>query len=206
MTQCGGDELTVEISVTTDNYPLETSWTLSSSNGITETSQEYQSPLTQYVSNFCLDPDQCHTFTIFDSWGDGLIGVDGGDFSLFVDNAILLSNPNESWSSLFVDFGTCNTSTTNPPTDYPTDYPTVNVPPPTAPTPTPPVVDRRCNKNWQRRFTLYLKTDFYGAETSFKVFRRNAKGKFNKKVFTKSGFDSDKEYTRTKCLGKNSAQ
>lgn len=188
--------MTVEISVTTDDYPYETSWILSSSNGITETSQEYQSPQTQYVSNFCLDPDLCHTFTISDSWGDGIYFP--GDFSLSVDNAIIISNPIDSWSSLFVDFGTCNIGTTNPPTDYPTVY----VPPPTAPTPTPPVVENPCKKKWQRRFTLYLKTDLYGAETSFKLFRR-VNGKFKKKVFARSEFGDNKEHTRTKCLGKN---
>lgn len=67
---CTDNEVTV--TVTTDNYPSETSWTIKDSDGTTVASGgSYSSQGTAYNTTACL-PDGCYTFTINDSYGDGL--------------------------------------------------------------------------------------------------------------------------------------
>jgi len=64
---------TVEVKIMTDNYPAETSWTLE------ETASEenvgsgggYSSANTEYVAEICV-ADVEHTFTISDTYGDGM--------------------------------------------------------------------------------------------------------------------------------------
>ena len=118
---CDVGEITVEISVTTDDYPEENSWLLTSSNGASESIETFQVDNTQYVSNFCLDSAQCHTFTIFDSYGDGIFS--NGSFSVIVDGSIVISNPSSSWSSLSSNFGNCDSAPTNHPTGLPSAVP-----------------------------------------------------------------------------------
>lgn len=69
------DSENVILELLTDNFPQETSWELldesgqvvASSNGTIDTIYEEV-----IISNFCLDPDQCYTFVIYDDVGDGL--------------------------------------------------------------------------------------------------------------------------------------
>ena len=136
---CSNDEHTAEVSITTDNYPYEISWTISSQSGETISSETMTEPGKLYSTGLCLDSSICHTFTINDSWGDGII--DEGDFSVTVDGSEVLSDISQGWNTLSVDFGQCNSpsdptpSPTAAPTPSPTTAPTPS--PTTAPTPSP---------------------------------------------------------------------
>ena len=69
---CDGNEIT--LTITTDCWGEETSWSLSSSEGTVQevTSNTYGDQLT-YNYDFCLT-NNCYTFTINDSYGDGVNG------------------------------------------------------------------------------------------------------------------------------------
>jgi hypothetical protein len=263
--------------------------------------------MTTYDTELCLSSTLCHTFTIEDTYGDGIRISDGGDFSVIVDNQEILSLPRpDSFAySLSKQFGQCNTPPT--PTAPTPTAPTPTAPTPTAPTPTPPVscpsgqldvavsvttddypgeiawkivsssgqtINSDIYEDTQSTYTknlclastacytftisdeygdgilspgsfsvkvngsvklsmpndgftytmttkfgqcdetvpcaatksrvnVYIKTDNYGSETSFKVMMKRANGKFNRKVFAGSGFSSTSEYDRSKCLAKN---
>lgn len=91
-TGCNDNEVT--ISITFDNYPEETSWTLVSDSGQTVASggtyasQPDGSTLTEVL---CL-PDDCYTFTINDSFGDGICCAYGnGSYSVTDSSGALAS-------------------------------------------------------------------------------------------------------------------
>jgi len=66
----GGEDLTVII--LTDNYPGETTWTVTDAAGTTVASGgPYATAATEYVEQVCIDAG-CYTFTISDSFGDGV--------------------------------------------------------------------------------------------------------------------------------------
>lgn len=71
----GGDACTenlVTVTILTDNYPGETAWTLTDASGATVLSGGgYTDRNTSYTEEGCL-PDGCYTFTITDSYGDGI--------------------------------------------------------------------------------------------------------------------------------------
>ncbi len=86
----GGEQInTTEVTLTleTDDWPAETSWTLKDSDGMTL----YSSPVyvegtddfTVFTETFSLDLDSCYTFEISDSFGDGICCASGtGSFTL----------------------------------------------------------------------------------------------------------------------------
>lgn len=66
----------------TDNYPEEISWELEDSNGnVLYSGGDYEFSLYLYMEEWCLDPEACYTFTIMDSYGDG-VSVPFGDFTI----------------------------------------------------------------------------------------------------------------------------
>ena len=66
----GGEDLT--LTLLTDNYPGETTWTVSDLNGnIVAQGGPYAATGTEYVEQICIDPG-CYTVTINDSFGDGM--------------------------------------------------------------------------------------------------------------------------------------
>ena len=77
--------LTVEI--LTDDYPSETSWTLTNLctgelQAKVDPSRKYIEPETLYTDDYCV-PDNDYEFTIFDSYGDGLCCNEGmGSYEL----------------------------------------------------------------------------------------------------------------------------
>ena len=83
---CAANEQEFFISITTDNWPGETSWQLVDQNG----GGWYINPgdLTQsnttYTWSICVPDTNCYTFTIFDSYGDGIC-CDFGNGSYFVN-------------------------------------------------------------------------------------------------------------------------
>jgi len=63
----------VVLTLTTDNYPNETSWKIVDTLAVELYSSGALAPQTTYTHDLCL-PDGCYNFIILDSYGDGLIG------------------------------------------------------------------------------------------------------------------------------------
>ena len=84
----GGVDLT--ISILTDNYPAEISWNVVSAAGDTvATGGAYEEQLTEYAEQLCLD-EGCYTFTIVDSYGDGICCQYGeGAYSISSQGVVL---------------------------------------------------------------------------------------------------------------------
>ena len=137
---CNEGQIDVSISLGTDDYPEENTWVLNSSDGSSESSGVLSSVLATYNSQFCLDKNLCHTFTIDDSFGDGIF-IQGG-FSILLDNVEVLSNPGSgAFSSLTEEFGECDSiEPSTAPSKRPTKSPTVE---PT-PSPTPSLTALNC--------------------------------------------------------------
>ncbi len=168
---CPSGQLDVAISVTTDDYPDEISWKVVSSSGQTINSNVFDSQQTTYTTNLCLTSTSCYTFTISDTFGDGIL--DPGSFSVKVNGSVKLSMPNDGFAyAMTTKFGLCDET----------------VP---------------CQYTWQSRVNVYIKTDNYGSETSFKVMMRRPNGAFSRKVFAGNNFASASEYDRSKCLRKS---
>ncbi len=96
----GADEIdTSEITLylTLDNWPSETSWEFSDSNGNLIASggpyQEGQDDNTTKVETFSVNPGLCYNFQIFDAYGDGICCSSGnGSYELrAADNTLLAS-------------------------------------------------------------------------------------------------------------------
>lgn len=67
----GGEEITLHL--TTDNFPQETTWELvDSSNQVIQAEGPFADQQNLYTTQFCLDPDACYTFIIYDAFGDGM--------------------------------------------------------------------------------------------------------------------------------------
>jgi hypothetical protein len=142
--QCPAGEIEVLVLVTTDPYPGENSWSIDDTTGTTVRSRgPFDSANMTYSDDLCLDESMCYTFTILDSYGDGIVGEDG-NFTLTVDGVVALTNPTPgSWALLDKTFGNCSAtppsktppstpppevSPSKPPSAYPTLAPVVQPP------------------------------------------------------------------------------
>ncbi|WP_298418202.1 M43 family zinc metalloprotease [uncultured Kordia sp.] len=113
--QSGCSDNEVTLTITFDNYPEETSWSLVTDGGTTVASDSYStsnadgSTITQTL---CL-PDDCYTFTINDAYGDGICCSFGnGSYTLTGPNGQIKSGGSFT-SSEATDF--CLGSTPPPP-------------------------------------------------------------------------------------------
>ena len=86
----GGEGLTVTI--LTDNYPGETTWSLTDVSGtVVASGGPYATASIEEVAQVCVEPG-CYTFTINDSFGDGICCAYGeGAYSLSSQGVILAS-------------------------------------------------------------------------------------------------------------------
>ncbi|MEM0994652.1 MAG: T9SS type A sorting domain-containing protein, partial [Bacteroidota bacterium] len=87
----------VQVQILTDFFPEETSWRLIEIPGRTiATGGDYDSPSTLYIESFCLNPDRCYIFTIFDSFGDGICcGENGnGNYQIINEDGSILAESN----------------------------------------------------------------------------------------------------------------
>ena len=117
-TPCNGMSITVD--VLTDNYPKETSWTLT--NTCTGQTQElvgvntlYTTKATEYSDKYCVPPAR-YTFQISDSAGDGICcGYGEGSYEVTLDGVSVASGGQFGGSATSSAFGLC-TGTTPPPT------------------------------------------------------------------------------------------
>ena len=89
---CLFDAPLVDVSVLTDNYPLETTWVVRDQAGeVLAQGGPYPQAYTQYDTTFCL-PEGCYAFTVFDTFGDGICcGFGDGLYTLSSDNEILVA-------------------------------------------------------------------------------------------------------------------
>lgn len=90
--------LTLELK--TDNYPAETFWTLSNSNGdvlyhwgnaavaqYSDPSTLYTGKSTVYTHQIPVPADECYDFTIYDAYGDGICCAEGNGYYQLKDEA-----------------------------------------------------------------------------------------------------------------------
>ncbi|NBC09401.1 MAG: T9SS type A sorting domain-containing protein [Bacteroidetes bacterium] len=119
---CTDNEVT--LTVITDNFASETSWSLLDDNGSTVASiaQGAYSNNSTNIEEFCL-PDGCYEFTIFDSFGDGISG--SNSYTLTDVDGNVLAADSDDWddsetTSFCLPFAPCDIaltgSTTTPET------------------------------------------------------------------------------------------
>ena len=86
----GGEDLT--ITILTDNYPGETTWTVTDAAGtVVASGGPYATSATEYVEQVCIDAG-CYTFTINDSFGDGICCAYGtGAYTVSSNGTVLAS-------------------------------------------------------------------------------------------------------------------
>ncbi|MDA0945684.1 MAG: S8 family serine peptidase [Bacteroidetes bacterium] len=113
----GGEDLTVTL--LTDNYPGETTWSVTNANGETVASGgPYSTPGTEIVEQVCIDAG-CYVFTINDSFGDGMCCSWGvGSYAVSSNGNVLASGASftdsESTSFCLGDgFGCTDTAACN---------------------------------------------------------------------------------------------
>ena len=89
---CILDGLPFSLSILLDNFPGETTWSLTDSVGATVASGgPYSGAGTTVVENFCA-PEGCYTLTMFDSFGDGICCSFGsGNYELTADGGVVAS-------------------------------------------------------------------------------------------------------------------
>jgi len=112
--------LTVKIDILTDYFPTETSWTISDQEGNEVASGSgYTEKQTNSIHDVCLESNNVHTFSISDTWGDGIccsygsgsyqlsLGettfIEGGDFGSSVEHRFLLLD----LDTVMIDHSTC---------------------------------------------------------------------------------------------------
>ena len=80
------------VTILTDNYPEETTWSLTDANGaVVASGGPYAAQGVEEVTQVCVESG-CYTFTVNDSYGDGLCCAYGnGAYSLSAGGAVLAS-------------------------------------------------------------------------------------------------------------------
>lgn len=93
------DAIIATLTILTDDYPEETTWELVDANGVVAYSGgPYSNSNVEIEETFCLIEDACYTFTIFDSFGDGIFNPGTYD---------IVSEGGQPYASLMDnDFGT----------------------------------------------------------------------------------------------------
>jgi hypothetical protein len=84
----------VFLNFTTDNFPAETTWELfDSENNLIASDGPFAEQQNTYTSQFCLDPEQCYTFIVYDAFGDGMSaqGVKG-DYEIYNEFGVLIAD------------------------------------------------------------------------------------------------------------------
>ena len=89
--QCNEDtETTVQLKLFTDSNPQHTTWRFITGNGtILASGGNYTEPYELITDGGCIPKNVCHRFIIEDSFGDGLSGGYGGNFTLLMDNEVV---------------------------------------------------------------------------------------------------------------------
>jgi len=101
---CSDNEVTVTI--TLDNYPEETAWTITNDGGATVASGSYSTANpdgSTVTEDLCL-PDDCYTFTITDAYGDGICCSYGNGSYAVTDSSGTLASGGAFGSSEATNF------------------------------------------------------------------------------------------------------
>ena len=110
-------DLNYTFEITTDDYPDETTWTLTK-NGVTIYSGgPYQDANTLYTEEFILDSGFCYIFTIDDEFGDGICcGYGLGGYAILDDSGNTVISGGEFFEQeiqeFCIGFTPCNLSST----------------------------------------------------------------------------------------------
>ncbi len=101
------------VNLTTDNYPAETSYDVTDGSGtVVYSSTGFADAATLNINDLCLD-DGCYTFTIYDSYGDGICcGFGEGGYTLVDAAGNSLGEGGEFTDQEAIDF--CLPFTTSP--------------------------------------------------------------------------------------------
>ena len=71
----------IQVRIRTDNWPEETSWEIFDSNGTSVAGvNSYSQADTEFVYDVTLDLNECYTFLMMDSYGDGLYASQWGNY------------------------------------------------------------------------------------------------------------------------------
>ncbi len=113
VTSCDGN---VSLSLTLDNYPAETSWTLTDSQGtVIDQGSGYSSSGATITKNWTLSSGQ-YTFNIYDSYGDGICCSYGsGSYSITDGCSTVLKSGGNFGSGESITFCVPESSGTNTP-------------------------------------------------------------------------------------------
>jgi len=112
---CPTNETEIIISITTDNYPSETSWQLVDQNGggWSINPGDLTSPNTTYTYSYCVPDANCYTFTIFDSYGDGICCAWGnGSYYVTYGGTTVSSGGSFAGSDITSNIGNCSSTST----------------------------------------------------------------------------------------------
>ena len=107
---CLSNESEIVISITTDDYPSETSWQLVDQNGSgwSINPGDLTNPNTNYTWTYCIDTTDCYDFTIFDTYGDGICCSWGnGSYYVTLDGSTIASGGSFLSSETTPNIGTC---------------------------------------------------------------------------------------------------
>jgi hypothetical protein len=135
------DALRVQVDLTTDNYPSETSYEITKQDGsVMFEKSDFDASGTEYRNLYCKDFAGCATFTIKDQYGDGIC-CDYGTGSLTVTFGDEVFQASEFGTMESVEFGCPTPPPTLTPVSPPTPPPVTPPSPPTPPTGSPPTAD-----------------------------------------------------------------
>lgn len=100
--QCPGGQTQVIVAIVPDQYPNETTWEIRDGGG-----NILASGINAQGDTVCVPSSACLSFTIFDSYGDGICcGYGNGSYSLYYGGALITTGG--SFSNLErTDFGSC---------------------------------------------------------------------------------------------------
>jgi len=144
ISDCDGNEsLRFQLELQTDGYPQETTWTMeeqSSDDGADFFGGNYTGQNTIYTepsddSYYCLKDETCYLFTIYDSYGDGLIMDDGlnppGSFKGFLNDVEVFQGDGNflfNYTTQFCVGGVTYNDPSDSPTEFPSGVPTTEFP------------------------------------------------------------------------------
>ena len=115
----GCNDYELNLSLLTDNYGEETSWQINDNLGNPVASGSGYASNTQYIENICVTEGE-YTFTISDSYGDGICCSYGdGSYTLKIDQTVLASGGSFKLSEIktFTIGDDSGTDPITPPTD-----------------------------------------------------------------------------------------
>jgi len=195
---CVTSEVELRVQVTTDNYSLETSWNVADCNEIimSVSAAEYTESNTLYMKSVCVPSNpECLTLTIFDSYGDGIVGLDS--VKVYMDEGEIYTSGSSftTGAVLIVNLDDRTVNPTMTPVRNPTNIPVRN--------PAQSPVDQPTRSNCpagQSMFAANVSTDSNGDKIKVLVKKKNKRNKWRRKLMIRDGFPSNVLTTVSTCL------